>query len=90
MGFRLLIFDKPKHRGRCIRSGPSFYTTAFKFRVILSDDRKALGPLFEGAGTALAVTGGVSYRTNDTPSVFAYGEATSLKEGGKATDDSFS
>ena len=40
-------------------------------------------PRFEGAVTAIAVTGGVSYRTNDTPSVFACGEATSLKEGGK-------
>ena len=42
-----------------------------------------LGPLLEGAGTTQVVTGGVSYPNYDTPSVFAFGESTSLYEGGK-------
>ena len=41
------------------------------------------GPFCEGAGTAQAVTGGVSLRTYDTPSVICSAIATSLKEGGK-------
>ena len=48
-----------------------------------------LGPLAEGAGTAQAVTGGVSRRTYDTPSVICFANATSLKEGGKAAYNNF-
>ena len=49
----------------------------------------SLGPLAEGAGTAQAVTGGVSHRTYDTPSVICFANATSLKEGGKAAYNNF-
>ena len=49
----------------------------------------SLGPLTEGAGTAQAVTGGVSCLKNDTPSVICFANATSLKEGGKATYNNF-
>ena len=42
-----------------------------------------LGPLLEGAGMTQVMTGGVSYLNYDTPSVFAFGESTSLIEGGK-------
>ena len=42
-----------------------------------------LGPLNEGAGMTQVMTGGVSYLNYDTPSVFAFGESTSLIEGGK-------
>ena len=43
------------------------------------------GPLAEGAVTARAVTGGVSLKLQDTPSVFCFAKSTSLKEGGKVT-----
>jgi len=36
-----------------------------------------------GLSCFLSTTGGVSYSTNNTPTVFAFGESTSLKEGGK-------
>ena len=55
------------------------------FHISFSFSAASLGPLFEGAGTAKAVTGGVSHRTYDTPSVICSANATSLKEGGKAT-----
>ena len=44
---------------------------ASSLHISFSFSAAALGPLAEGAGTAQAVTGGVSHRTNDTPSVFA-------------------
>ncbi len=43
------------------------------------------GPLAEGAVAARAVTGGVSLKRQDTPSVFCSAKSTSLKEGGKVT-----
>ena len=49
----------------------------------------SLGPFSEGAGTAQAVTGGVSLRIYDTPSVICFANATSLKEGGKAAYNNF-
>ena len=46
----------------------------------------SLGPLLVGAGKNLCfLTGGVSNPEYNTPSVFAFGESTSLKEGGKGT-----
>ena len=46
---------------------------------------RLLGPLAEGAVAARAVTGGVSLKLQDTPSVFCFAKSTSLKEGGKVT-----
>ena len=59
------------------------------FHISISFSAAFLGPLFEGAGTAQAVTGGVSHRTNDTPSVICFANATSLKEGGKTAYNNF-
>ena len=60
-----------------------------RFHMPLFFSAAVLGPLSEGAGTAQAVTGGVPHRTNDTPSVICFANATSLKEGGKAAYNNF-
>ena len=43
-----------------------------------------LGPLFEGAGTATAVAGGVSLKPKHTPPGFAMLSHPPLRDGGKA------
>ena len=62
---------------------------ACSFHVSFSFSAASLGPLLEGAGTVQTVTGGVSHRSNDTPSVICFANATSLKEGGKAAYNNF-